>query len=489
MIPKIANILIPIDGMSCTGCESRIGNALRKTGGVDSAVVSFAKSQAMVTFDANMVDEASLVRVVESLGYQVRKQLPAQSGKTRTKPAVPAPRVTAEPQPRTPAYRIVGIGIILLALYVLLRQLGGLNMFNVFPQAKQGMSLILVFGIGLLTSVHCLAMCGGINLSQCLGSNSGADQNKSVNQNTGTTGNTEAAKRTSRLKPAVLYNAGRVVSYTVLGGAVGALGSVISFSGWAKGLVAILAGVFMVIMGINLLGLFPWLRRLNPRLPGFLARLAGRVRQNGSRPFYVGLVNGLMPCGPLQAMQLFALSTGSPLKGAAAMFLFSLGTVPLMFGFGALSAQMSRKFSRTLMQFSAMLVVVLGLFMLQNGMALSGMTLPNPGNLAAASSTQQTGIADMTSVESVQLVTTELGSQTYPPITVKAGIPVKWTIHAAPGTVNGCNGRLIIPKYNLVKELAEGDNIIEFTPDKAGRVPYSCWMGMIRSQITVVAGS
>jgi len=84
------------------------------------------------------------------------------------------------------------------------------------------------------------------------------------------------------------------------------------------------------------------------------------------------------------------------------------------------------------------------------------------------------------------VVTTSLESGSYEPIVVQAGIPVQWNIQAEAGDINGCNNRIVIPEYNLEMPLQPGDNIIEFTPDKSGVVPYSCWMGMIRSQITVV---
>ena len=103
------------------------------------------------------------------------------------------------------------------------------------------------------------------------------------------------------------------------------------------GIFAILSGVFMVIMGLNMLNVIPWLKKINPHMPKIFGRkIQGSKGKHG--PFIVGLLNGLMPCGPLQAMQLYALGTGSFLMGAASMFVFSLGTVPLMFGFGALSS-------------------------------------------------------------------------------------------------------------------------------------------------------
>jgi len=87
---------------------------------------------------------------------------------------------------------------------------------------------------------------------------------------------------------------------------------------------------------------------------------------------------------------------------------------------------------------------------------------------------------------SVQEITTELTSGGYPDIVVQAGVPVKWNLKADADVLNSCNNALVIPEYGIEKNLQPGDNIIEFTPDKSGAVPYSCWMGMIRAQINVV---
>lgn len=467
MTPRIANISILIDGMTCTGCETRIENALRKTRGIQNVKVSYANSRVSVTYDANVIERAAIETIIESLDYKVKRP------GLKVSQTAQSARAAKLPAPKTKINQILGIGIIMAALFLVIGQLGGFNIFNAFPQAEQGMGYGLLFVIGLLTSLHCVAMCGGINLSLCV------PLAQAPAEGTG--------KRTN-LRPSILYNAGRVISYTVIGGIVGALGSVISFSGWAKGLVALVAGVFMVIMGLNMLNIFPWLRRFSPRMPKFIASKINSEKQRGSRsPLYIGLLNGLMPCGPLQAMQIFALSTGSPVKGALSMLFFSLGTVPLMFGLGALSSILSKKFRQRMVQVSALLVIILGIFMFQNGVSLSGLKLPSLNR--NGDSNQVAAQVDGTIQDGVQVVTTQLESGRYAPITVMAGVPVRWTIQAAAGTITGCNNRLIIPEYNIEKPLVVGNNVIEFTPQKAGIVPFSCWMGMIRSKITVVAGA
>jgi hypothetical protein len=235
--------------------------------------------------------------------------------------------------------------------------------------------------------------------------------------------------------------------------------------------------------------MFGFLRSFAPRPPKFLARYLGRGKRRG--PLFVGLLNGLMPCGPLQAMQIYALSTGSPAKGAISMLFFSLGTVPLMFGLGAFGSLMSRKFAGRVMKAGAALVIVMGVVMFNNGTALSGFGVGFGGSgepaLNAAPSGAQAMTAENFSGE-IQELTTPLTRRGYPPLTVKAGSPVRWNLYAEKGTLNGCNNAIVIPEYNIEKRLKTGDNIIEFTPTRTGKFRYSCWMGMIRGTITVVDG-
>ncbi|MDR0451756.1 MAG: sulfite exporter TauE/SafE family protein, partial [Treponema sp.] len=433
----------------------RIEKKLRDTAGVEDAEASYNDGTARVIYDPAITGPGGIRDVIEKLGYRVLDGVRRES-----------------------KARLAGTLAIILALYLILRQFGPGGVAGAFPLAEAGMGYGMLLVIGLVTSVHCAAMCGGINLSQCIPAASGASA-----------GNGPAA-RSAVLFPSILYNAGRVVSYTAAGVMVGALGSALTVTGAMQGIVQIAAGLFMAIMGINMLGFFPGLRKFIPRMPRIFAGRIASEKISGKGPLAVGLLNGLMPCGPLQAMQLYALSTGSPLRGGLSMFLFSIGTVPLMFGLGALGSFLSdtargRVFSSRVMKAGAILVTVLGLTMFTNGWTLGGFPgLPGPAR--AASGRTETADAPVFA-DNVQLVSSTLAPGRYPAITVRAGIPVKWTIDAPQGSINGCNSRMIIREYGIEHRFKPGENIIEFTPERAGRFPYSCWMGMIRSSITVVA--
>jgi sulfite exporter TauE/SafE/copper chaperone CopZ/plastocyanin domain-containing protein len=489
---------LKIGGMSCVNCQNRIEKALCTTAGVAAAAVDFNTGTATVTYDAETLTRQHITAIIERLGYKVLDG------------ASPAPLSQAG-----------GYIVMIIALWMLLQQFGAGALSGAFPLAEAGMGYGMLFIIGLITSVHCVAMCGGINLSQTMGRREGKmgygvwgiGNGESTEPNYQTTElfhDSTINSQTTRpiphtpypvLLPAILYNSGRVISYTVIGGIVGALGSVLTISGQFRGIVQILAGVFMVIMGVNMLGLFPALRKFTVRMPKIFAKKIEAEKEVAARPLVIGLLNGLMPCGPLQAMQLYALSTGSPVAGAVSMFLFSLGTVPLMFALGALSTALSgvkgRAFSARVMKAGAVLVAVLGLSMFSQGWNLGGLPSPldtvsalferaAPSNISAARGQRAIDGAPAI-VDGVQYVNSTLSGGRYPAITVQAGIPVKWTITAPQGSVNGCNNRMLIREYGIEYGFKTGENIIEFTPERTGRIPYSCWMGMIRSSITVVA--
>lgn len=442
-----------ISGMTCVSCQNKIEGKLRNTAGVTAATVSYSAGTADVTYDTDIISFKNIIDAIEKLDYKV---------------------LTENEHSPSNLSRTAGFLLLIASLYWLLEQFGILNLLAPSQLADTRMGYGMIFIIGLVTSVHCVAMCGGINLSQCIPrGEAGGEQS-----------------RAAAFIPTFLYNLGRVISYTVIGFLLGLIGMLIGgdtsvgLPTMLQGILKLVAGVFMVIMGINMLGLFPWLQRFTPRMPQIFAHKVNQEKSRSHSPLIVGLLNGLMPCGPLQSMQIVALASGNPFAGALAMFLFSLGTVPLMFGLGSIVSALGKKFTSKVMTVGAVLVVVLGLAMLSQGFSLSGFSLPT---LRPNSQTQTPGIAnDGAKLEDgVQIINSTLAPGRYPNITVQAGIPVKWVIDAPEGSINGCNNRMLIREYGIEHSFKTGENIIEFTPTKSGTFQYSCWMGMIRANITV----
>jgi uncharacterized protein len=444
-----ANQILHIEGMTCAGCETRIENVLRKLDGIEKVEAKFSTSTVEVSYMKNIINQKQIIDKIESLDYKVN------IGKKYTK-------VDDTNKSKSNILQFLGILVVLVAVYILIQNTIG---FNVIPEVNQSMGYGMLFVIGLLTSLHCIAMCGGINISQCA---TYKEQNYK-----------------SKFTPSLLYNMGRVISYTLIGGIFGAFGSLINISGFTKGIAAIISSILMLIIGINMLNIFPWLKKFNPKIPKFLInKFKGGKSKKG--PLFIGLLNGLMPCGPLQAMQIYALGTGSFIAGSMSMLVFSLGTIPLMFGLGTLSSFLTSKFSSKMIKVSAVLVIFLSILMINRGFSLSGVSII-PNNISILNSTNNASSGNVAVVkDGVQTITTNLTNGRYTPIVVQKGIPVKWIIKVKAGELNGCNNPLTIPKYNKTYKLVVGDNLIEFTPTEEGNIIYTCWMGMISSNITVV---
>lgn len=415
--------------MFCPHCEETVKRALTSAPGVLDADISYEREQAVVRYDPERTDASALRKSIEDAGYEA-----VSSGDTKL--------------------QIVSVLVLLLALYIIASRMGFMQVFSFLPRAEASLGIGALFVTGLLTSVHCIAMCGGINLTQSVAA---------------------ASCRRSILRANVLYQCGRVLSYTLVGAAAGGIGSVLTLNGTMKGAVAVLAGLDMLVMALNMLGVFRLLKRFRLQLPsGLHTALSGRV--GGSSSFLIGILNGFMPCGPLQAMQIYALSTGSAVLGALSMLSFSLGSVPLMLGFGLISGRLNRKYRRVMLTVSAMLIFVMALNMVGNGLALSGVSLTKKSDEAAITAMQEDGR---------QTLRTEIDYGSYPSVRVRAGIPVDWTLVVPEGKLNGCNGELRIPAYDLDIVLQEGENRISFLPEEAGIFQYSCWMGMIQATIEV----
>lgn len=418
-----------IEGMTCSGCERTLENAVNRLEGSCEAHADRQSGQLNVRYDAPCTEER-IICAVEKAGYHVTKN----------------PR-----RNRDSVYLLV----ILLGLYTIARQLGWTEFFQRFPTVSgEQIGYAALFLVGLLTSVHCIAMCGGLNLAQSM---SGENHHP--------------------LWGSVLYNLGRLTSYTLIGGVLGLIGEKAAITLQIRGAIGLAAGLLMLMMGVCMLGGFA--------LPDFrLPKLVGRglftLRKHGA--FAIGLANGLMPCGPLQSMQLYAVASGSFLTGAASMFFFCLGTIPLVLLFGTAASALKMNWRRRMLRLGSALLVLMGLFTVQNNLALAGILLPGTGNSG--------NMPVIATVEGdAQYVTTTLRANGFDDIQVAAGIPVVWTIVADEASLNGCNNEIVLPAFGQQVKLEAGTTTITFTPERTGSYPYSCWMGMLCNTITVVDGN
>lgn len=335
--------------------------------------------------------------------------------------------------------------------------------------------LWLAFLTGLTTGgISCLAVQGGLLAT--------AMSRPAESQDTG---NTPA----NRWLQVGMFVITKLVAYTLLGFLLGLIGSTLTLTPKVLGWVQIAAGLFMVATALRMIDAHPVFRYFVIQPP----RWAFRLMKNTSRsqslfaPALLGFLTVLLPCGVTQATMAVAVASGNPFSGAAIMFAFILGTSPVFFVLGATVVELLQK--KAFSYAAAGIIAVFAVLSINGGLGLNGSpyTLQNYyraattpiGQLAAGNTAQVTaGVQDVT-------ITVSSRGYTASADTLKRGTPVRLTL--ATNNTQGCARAFTIPDLNISKVLpVTGNETIEFTPQKTGRLAYSCSMGMYTGAFTVV---
>lgn len=334
-----------------------------------------------------------------------------------------------------------------IAAFVVIKILGVFQVLSVLND-QENISYAIILLIGFLASFHCVGMCGGLVITYTA---------KNI------------SKKNAAFKSHFQYNLGRLISYTIIGTLLGTFGSIFTINNTLAGIITIGASIFMILMGVSLIKKINWLEKIKPHTPLFIARFL--YAQKIKAPLLIGLMTGLMPCGPLQAMQLYALSTGSALRGGLSMMIYALGTIPVMFGFGNIISKIGREKIKYFMKISGAIVIILALFMFNRGLTNFG------ANFSSLISQKNTN--NNINIANAQEVKMTLANNNYNPNTLyaKKNVPVKWIINVQ--DLSGCTSTIIMPEYNIKQNLHQGENIIIFTPTKTGEIKFSCGMQMV----------
>jgi len=370
----------------------------------------------------------------------------------------------------------VEIGAAFLIIVAILLALGQLDLLpKQFGVSSETTSYGLVFIIGLVASVSsCIAVTGGLLVAVAA---------KYTEASAGLTSG-------QRMRPHIYFNAGRILSYTLLGGAIGALGSALTFSPEINGVLTLVASAVMILLGLQMLKLLPSLTRFLPTMPKsfghFIHDLAERDANGGA--FALGAATFFLPCGFTQALQLYVLAKGSFATGALTMLAFSLGTLPALLSLSAMSSFASGSFQRHFLKFAGAAVIVLGIANIQYGLVLTGSAM-NAASVTPDKPPVEMSPPKMTATQGKQVVVMRIDGFSYIPnrFTVKQGVPVEWRIDASEAA--GCGRFLIAPRLGIRKVLSDrSTTTISFVPQEVGDFGFNCGMGMMTpgSKFTVV---
>ncbi len=446
-----------IEGMTCQACELTVERKWKKLQGITHVEVNAAKGKGKVTYSGSPPSITHLQQALDQEKYTV--SLNGVSTK-KSKPTF---------------LRLVGLFALVFLLGELLSKVG---LFKSSMTIGSNMSFGAIFVVGLVAaSSSCIAIVGGLLLS------SAAKFNERY----------VSAAPMARMRPVLLFVLGRIIGYTLLGGLLGVVGKALAPSPLVTAVIAILAALYMLVMGLDMLGIAPvWLKRLTPRMPKALSHqvMDAEGKEHPLAPLLLGAATFFLPCGFTQAFQLYALTTGSFITGALTLLAFALGTAPALLALGWASSSLKGKAGKFFFQFSGALVVVLGLWNIQNGLTIAGYPLSLPTiSFSAPSTVALASDPNVTLQGNTQVMKMAIDGGYQPSqFTIKAGLPTRWDIDGTKAA--GCESSLVSRQLGIQKQLALGANTIDFTaPTQPGTYPFSCSMGMIRGQIIVVSNS
>lgn len=332
---NMKTITLHVSGTHCSSCKILIEDILNEQIGIEKTHVDLKNET--VSFETNLDDSNHklaevLTEKVKHNGYSLSVEKIAKAKKNNGL-----------------IWQALPIGLVFLALFFILQKSGILNL-----GIGGTITPITSFIIGLIASVSsCLAVVGGLVLSL----------------------SAKVAKDDmSNKKPFYLFHIGRLSSFAILGGLLGAIGSAIGIGFTFGAILGIIASLVMIMLGLNLVGVF---EKNNIALPAGIFNFFRKVEHDTLAPLLIGVGTFFLPCGFTQSMQVAALSSGSFFSGLLIMLSFALGTLPMLalLSFGSVSFAQS-KHAQLFFKSAGVVVLGLGVFALLAGLA--GLGIINP---------------------------------------------------------------------------------------------------------------
>lgn len=329
-----------VKGMHCASCEIFIEDSLVKHQNVKHVKASLTKQE--VTLDIDIDDTTSLHKELNELikdsGYSLHTE--ALQKETINLNQLSQPLV---------------IALVIIGLFLSLQKLGIVN----FITANQ-ITLPVVFLIGIIASLStCMAVVGGLVLSL-----SSAYAKSDVK-------NSKA--------PLIQFHISRIISFFLLGGVIGALGAAFTLTPTTTFILSTVLFIVMLILGINLLDIAPFFRKMQIKMPKFIGKkaLSTSGKQSYIAPIVTGIATFFLPCGFTQSMQVYSLTTGSFMQGALTMLVFAMGTLPVLAFISFASVRFAKGLqSKLFFRVAGFIVLFFAVFNFLGALAAAGIIQP-----------------------------------------------------------------------------------------------------------------
>src|SRR3989339_1047568 len=453
-----------VEGMHCASCEILIEKKLLDLQNIKSVDASTAKGEVIIEYEGGRPNPERLSRIFKEENYIFSDK------------SVDAKIISSEKKTNATLVAF-NIAIFIIIAFLLLQKMGIAN----FISLDSTSSLFAFLGFGFLAGMSsCAALVGGIVLSMSKQWNNLYSEDQSASK---------------KLQPHIMFNTGRVISYIVLGGVLGMIGSRLQISPQFTAFLIVAVSLLMVALGLQMLGVKAF-RKFQVSAPKTATRYIADENnfQGKHMPFIMRALTFFLPCGFTIPAQSYALLSGNAFSGASIMGAFALGTVPSLLFIGLSSVKFSSKphLAERFAKVAGFLVLFFALYNMSNQATVLGFT--GFGNILASSQAQvksaKIDVKDLPQIiDGKQVIKmTAYGSKDVPnSFKVRVGIPVRWEI-TADRTAGGCNGSIISNSlFSGSIDLIPGQvSVKEFTPQKTGKFRFSCQMGMISGIIEVV---
>lgn len=340
---KSKTCLLYVDGMHCAACELIIEKKLTKVSGVAFVDAVLNKGTVLVKGNFDKSEEElseEFTRLVKEDGYTISVERVGSKSKINWNELIIA----------------VIIAAIVIFGFIALQKFGVINSLS-----PDTLNLPAVFLIGFIASLSsCAAVVGGLVLS--ISANYAKESTK---KNWG---------------QQMAFHISRLVSFFLLGGLIGVLGSRLTLSIEVNFVISILIALVMTVLALNLLDIFDFSKKLQFKMPKSLSRSLLKMENTTSvmGPVLLGIITFFLPCGFTQSMQVYSLGTGSFVQGALTMFVFALGTFPVLglLSFTSIKLSENFKFKGVFFKTAGLIVLFFAVLNLLGALTVMGIIPP-----------------------------------------------------------------------------------------------------------------
>ncbi len=462
-----------VKGMHCASCEIILEKGIIAQAGVKAVEASSHNSKVVIEYEREYPSKEELNKIFQKDGYSFFNQEIKRKDKSLFIKRNKDGDIVIDRKQLKDSLITFGIALAVIIVFIILHKSGLSALISV--STKSSLPVFFLFGV-LAGLSSCAALVGGIVLSmskQWLEVHEGSDSTF------------------RKLQPHFLFNAGRLISYAVLGALLGAIGSALQLSLTFMSVLIIAVSALMIFLALQMLGI-KYFQRFQITSPRFITRyVADESNFKGKyMPLVMGGLTFFLPCGFTITAQGLALASSSVIQGGLIMLFFAVGTLPMLLGIGLSSVKFSQKphLAKRFLKIAGVLVLFFALFNINAQLNVLGW--PSLSDISFSStSANQSGNIDLPEiVNGKQILKMDALSYKYKPshLKVMVGIPVRWEI-TDKGTSGCTNAVMSRGLFDGEIKLTKGKTSIkEFTPEKVGKYKFSCWMGMVSGVIEVV---